>query len=240
MSRSTKYKKLADFNKCSNWTNTHFVQFFRQILVHFQSVKYNDPPHNKKPKSAFITHRMQIESATKQRVPRHVYTRKSNKERRQNVIPLIKRTMTRGLCRHRTARAKGPKRTILVWRLTLLQKCERDVKNSEPVAVVAFCRRATSVARARGKRVSLKNWRTSCKTRNYLFKGFYPFLRSFLSDNRSPDIINSFKRSDGDLFLGLCVRYSHRIRRGGAEFTLPAGFLTVKKIASTRLWLISQ
>lgn len=57
---------------------------------------------------------MQIESAPEQRVPRHVYTRKSNKERRQNVIPLIKRTMTRGLCRHWTARAKGPKRTILV------------------------------------------------------------------------------------------------------------------------------
>lgn len=121
---------------------------------------------------------MQIKSASKQRVPRHVYTRKSNKERRQNVIPLIKRTMTRGLCRHRTARAKGPKRLILVCPLTLSQKCERDVKNTEPVVIV-FCRRAASVARARGKRVSLKKRRTRSKTRNYLFKGFYPFCTVF-------------------------------------------------------------
>lgn len=86
--------------------------------------------------------------------------------------------MTRGLCRHRTAaaRAKGPKHPILVWRLPVSQKCERDVKNAEPVAAVAFCRRAASVARARGKRER----RTRSKTRNYLFKGFYPFCAVFL------------------------------------------------------------
>lgn len=106
---------------------------------------------------------MQIESTTKQRLPHHVYTRKSNNEERQNVTLLIKRTMTRGLCRHRTALAKGPKPPILVCRLQHTEKCERDVKNTEePVAF--FCRfvarRPLLDRAARGKRVSsLKNRR---------------------------------------------------------------------------------
>lgn len=79
--------------------------------------------------------------------------------------------------------------------------------------VVAFCRRgAGSVARARGKR----EMRTRSKTRNYLFKGFYPFCTVFLRATGPPISLMVLVERSATLFS-----WTHR---GGAPFTLPVRF----------------